>query len=67
MDGSNRYTIPINNQQIYSPDFSPDGQFITFNIWFNDDDSAIWMYNLLTEEITKLTGNGPYYHPEWSH
>jgi Tol biopolymer transport system component len=67
MNGSNRSTIKLNNYEIFSPDISPDGQFVSFTIWFNDDDSAIWLYNLATGDITELTGWGPYYHPEWSH
>jgi len=67
MNGSNRSTIKLNNKEVFSPDISPDGQFVSFNIWFNDDDSAIWLYNLATGEITEMTGRGPYYHPEWSH
>jgi len=67
INGSNRSTVKLNDKEIFSPDISPDGQFVSFNIWFNDNDSAIWLYNLATGDITELTSRGPYYHPEWSH
>lgn len=64
--GGNYQRIDMPNYPIYSPSWSPDGRYLSFTIWFNDDESAIWLYDLNKEKIVELTGKGPFYHPEWN-
>ena len=66
-DGSGRYSIKIDNKYpLYAPGWSPDGRYLSFTIWFSQDELKIMLYDRNTDQTIELFGNGPYYHPEWS-
>lgn len=66
MNGGNYQMIDMPDYPIYSPGWSADGRYLSFTIWFESDVSAIWLYDLQTEKVIELTGEGSYYHPEWN-
>ena len=51
----------------FEPEFSPDGKFIVFVSWNDEDRGSVYKKDLLTQQIIKLTTDkGYYYGPKFS-
>ena len=66
-DGSEEASLSKDGYSVFSPSFSPDGNFIVF-VAFNGSaqNQQIVVYSLADETFTDLTGNGPFNHTDWS-
>lgn len=63
--GSDKRFLDFGGQATYSPTWSPDEEWIAVTVFWGSS-SEIWLYQMDTGDIYKLTSKGPYYHPDWS-
>ncbi len=65
-DGMGERFLNLGGRAAFSPSWSPDGRFIMVLVLDQDGQNAIWRFDFITDDFTRLTEPGPYYHPRYS-
>ncbi len=65
-DGSGEQELHLNDDNIFSPGWSPSGNSIVYTIHQGDFREEMWLYYVTTGETTLLQTAGPIYHTEFA-
>jgi len=65
-DGSGEQHLDLGGKNVFSPDWSPDGNKLVMTVSVSSGRSEIWIYELASSNLIRLAGPGPFYHAEFS-
>lgn len=65
-DGSGQYELGLSNQSIFSPSWSPSGDYIVYMVHRGDYREEMWLYDMKQQSSSQLMNAGPIYHPEFA-
>lgn len=64
-DGSGEFELNLGNQNIFSPSFSPGGDYLVYTVHRGDSREELWLFDANQETTRQLLSAGPLYHPEF--
>lgn len=64
-DGSGEFELNLGNQNIFSPSFSPGGDYLVYMVHRGDSREELWLFDVNQETTRQLLSAGPLYHPEF--
>jgi len=65
-DGSGQHELRMGNQSIFSPGWSPSGEYIIYMVHRGENREEMWLYDTKQQSSSQLLNAGPIYHPEFA-
>lgn len=65
-DGTDQHALDLGNKNIFSPGWSPNGNYIVYTVHRSESREEMWLYDMFTQNSSQLMNAGPIYHPEFA-